>query len=123
MALGVVLAARAASPATDVPRRVASSPWEPSTLGNHRVVVTVPANVAGATRVIRVDVPWRRRDADPASKDLIVTDADNAPISNVLRRSITRERGEIWFEPVRGAGRYFIYYLPWESSVGATIHT
>jgi Glycoside hydrolase 123, N-terminal domain len=117
MVLGALLAAplatRASPPATDVPRRAASSRWDASTLGNHRVVVTVPP---GAVGVVRADVPWRRRDSDPESKNLIVTDAGNAPISNVVRRSITRERGEILFEPVGGPGHYFIYFLPWESA-------
>lgn len=95
----------------ELPRRVATTPWEPNGRGNHRVVVDVPA----AGDVVGVDIAWRRRDAAPAEKDIIVTDAGGNVVANVLRRSVTRERGELWFEPTAGAGRYFVYFLPWET--------
>ncbi len=97
----------------DPPFRIASSPWDVETLGNHRVVITVPEPAGGVVHVI---VPWRRRDTDPAARHLIVTDAASVPIANVRRGAMSREQGELWFEPTRGAGRYYLYYLPWESA-------
>ena len=42
--------------------------WTPDTLGNHRAIVSVntPASVAEAY------IPWRRRDANPEQKGIIV---------------------------------------------------
>jgi len=85
--------------------------WDAEILGNHRVVVRVDT----AEDAVRVRIPWRRRDADPERKALIVTDDDDRPIDNVVRRSIDRESGEIAFEPTAGPGEYHVYYLPWVS--------
>ena len=47
------------------------------------------------------------------TKNLIVVDAQTgARVANVARVSITRETGEIVFQPTSGKGRYFVYYLP-----------
>ena len=47
--------------------------WTPDTLGNHRAIVSVntPASVAEAY------IPWRRRDANPEQKGIIVI---NVPV-------------------------------------------
>ncbi len=83
--------------------------WDADTLGNHRVVLEVAAQ-ADAVRAV---IPWRRRDADPDKKNLVVVAArSGARVGNVARVSITREAGEIVFQPVSGRGRYFVYYLP-----------
>jgi len=83
--------------------------WDSETLGNHRVVVRVE-DAGGA---VVVDVPWRRRDADPGGKALIVTDAEDQPIDNVARISLDRERAVLAFEPTAGPGTYHVYFLPW----------
>ena len=83
--------------------------WDADKLGNHRAVleVGVPADA------VRAVIPWRRRDANPEKKDLIVVDAQSgARVTNVARGPITRESGEIVFEPTSGRGRYLVYYLP-----------
>ena len=97
--------------AADAPFRVAASPWDAETLGNHRAVVSVPS----AGPVAHVVLPWRRPDPDPASRHLIVTDAKGTAIRNVKRGAMSRERGEIWFEPATGPGTYYVYYLPFTS--------
>jgi hypothetical protein len=98
--------------AQDIPYTAADGKsWDASTLGNHRVVVDVPAAGAAA----RALIPWRRRDSAPERKAVIVTDASGQRIRNVHRGRIDRERGEIWFEPVSGPGRYYAYYLPQRS--------
>lgn len=85
--------------------------WDAERFGNHRVVVQVD-QPAGA---VRVRMPWRRHDADPQNKALIVTDAEGREIANVVRLRTDREIGEIAFEPIAGPGRYHVYFLPWVS--------
>jgi hypothetical protein len=60
------------------------------------VLVGAPGEVA------RIDIPWRRRDADPANRHLIVTDAAGQRIANVVRVLVNRERAELLFEPAAG---------------------
>jgi hypothetical protein len=85
--------------------------WNPDSLGNHRAVVRY--NGTGA--VAHVVVPWRRRDSDPGGKRVIVQDsATGARVLNVIG-AVTRESGEFFFQPVSGAGNYYIYYLPYHN--------
>jgi hypothetical protein len=107
LACGLALCA-AVSSAQDVPWRDATDTWDTATLGNHRAVVLVE-RTASAVRVV---IPWRRRDPEPAARLVAVTDAAGTRVANVRRGQITRESGELWFEPVAGPGRYFVYYLP-----------
>jgi hypothetical protein len=86
--------------------------WNADSLGNHRVVV----RFNGPGTVARTIIPWRRRDADPAGKRIIVQDAaTGARILNVRTGPITRETGELFFEPVSGKGNYYVYYLPYRN--------
>jgi hypothetical protein len=63
-----------------------------------------------------VIIPWRRRDSNPAAKRIIVQDsATGARVRNVVIRSVTREEGDILFEPVSGKGVYYVYYLPYRN--------
>ena len=96
----------AALPSTDVPYTVGT--WDADTLGNHRAVVQVESS--GDT--VLVTVPWRRRDAEPNLKNVLIYDGRSGKrVTNVLRRTVTREAGTIVFQPTSGAGRYFVYYL------------
>jgi hypothetical protein len=93
-----------------LPQISLSQSWDRDHLGNHRAVVRVPASAVA----VRAHIPWRRRDADPAQKNLIVVDARTGKeISNVSRININREFGDIAFEPVSGSGTYYVYYLPY----------
>ena len=50
---------------------------------------------------------------NPEQKNLLVVDAKTgARVTNVVRGAITRETGDIVFQPTSGQGRYFVYYLP-----------
>lgn len=84
--------------------------WNPDSLGNHRAVI----NVAVASPASKVVIPWRRRD-DPTNKQVIVVDAKtNKRILNVKADNLSRESGTIYFEPTSGAGKYYIYYMPYK---------
>jgi hypothetical protein len=84
--------------------------WDPDSLGNHRAVVSVGA----ASPASKVVIAWRRRD-DPTNKQIIMVDAKtNKRIANVKTENISRESGTIYFEPTSGAGKYYIYYMPYK---------
>ncbi|MCJ7487506.1 MAG: DUF6067 family protein, partial [Candidatus Aminicenantes bacterium] len=110
--------------------------WDPeSGLGNHRAVVRVEAPPApqapspkeGAKKataaptlmksaVVRVNIPWRRRDLEPGKKNILVVDATTGErIINVLALSVNREYGDLLFEPRTVPGDYFVYYMPYKS--------
>lgn len=83
--------------------------WNPDTLGNHRAVVVFNGTGSAAF----VHIPGRRHDANPQEKEVIIVDAQtNQPITNVKITNITKEFGEILFEPTSGVGDYYVYYLP-----------
>ncbi|MGL5681889.1 MAG: glycoside hydrolase domain-containing protein [Marinifilaceae bacterium] len=89
--------------------------WSPDTLGNHRAVVEV--NKPGD--IIRVDIPWRRRDKKPTETGIIIIDATTGKeITNFYRSSITREAGTLLMEPQTNPGKYYVYYLPYKTSGG-----
>lgn len=82
--------------------------WDADSLGNHRFVVSVdkPGDAVLAT------LDWRRRDLNPADKNVIVIDATTGrQITNVCRFTVNREKGEIAFQPQTAPGEYYIYYL------------
>lgn len=83
--------------------------WEPEGLGNHRFVLEAPP-----APVVRVVIPWRRRDAEPETKDVIfVAAATGERIANVRRVKVDAEAGEFLFEPIPGGSLYYAYYLPY----------
>ena len=81
--------------------------WLPDSLGNHRAVVEVLA----AGKVARAMIPWRRRDYNPDGRNFLVTDKSGRIIKNVKRVFANREVGDILFEPVSGAGKYYVYFM------------
>ncbi|MBL8958669.1 MAG: hypothetical protein JNJ98_02365, partial [Gemmatimonadetes bacterium] len=84
--------------------------WEPDSLGNHRAVVQV--NTRADAVLARLD--WRRRDKTPEDVQVVVIDAaTNRRVVNAARMEITREFGEIVFQPPTVPGTYHIYYLPY----------
>ena len=86
--------------------------WNADSLGNHRAVVAVKSE----GNAVRVVIPWRRRDFEPEKKKIIAADSVSGKIiNNVKVVSVSREAGELIFEPVSGAGNYFVYYFPYKS--------
>ena len=87
--------------------------WNPDSLGNRRVVVRYSG---GGADVVEVMIPWRRRDENPEKKRVIVQDSSTGlRVKNVWATSVTREKGDIYFEPVSGKGTYYVYYLPYRN--------
>jgi hypothetical protein len=98
--------------AQKIPYTNCKSCWLPDSLGNHRVVLTF----AGTGKAAKVIIPWRRRDNDPENKRVIIEDAKTKQkITNVKLGAITRESGEVVFEPTSGKGTYFVYYMPYKN--------
>jgi hypothetical protein len=95
--------------AQDTKYAVCENCWMADSLGNHRAVVQVEVD----SKVARAIIPWRRQDQNPKDKSIVVTNAEGKRIQNVLRGSVDREKGEIYFEPQSGKGIYYIYYLPY----------
>ncbi|WP_216823370.1 glycoside hydrolase domain-containing protein [Niastella vici] len=86
--------------------------WNTDSLGNHRVVLQVEENA----KLARAVIPWRRRDNYPGKKRIIVQDAATGlRINNVKIQSLTRETGDIFFEPASGKGTYYVYYMPYKN--------
>ena len=97
------------SNAQDIPYKTCTNCWNRDSLGNHRVVVLVDQE----NTVAKVSIPWRRRDANPENKRIIIQDAKTGlKVLNHVDQNITRESGDIYFEPISGKGIYYVYYLP-----------
>ncbi len=84
--------------------------WDQLTLGNHRVVLQVDK----PREVVYARMLWRRPDQAPEKKRLILTDSTGRRVDDLVALKVTREYGEILFRPVSGAGRYYLYYMPFE---------
>jgi hypothetical protein len=88
--------------------RYGTGNWDAAAYGNHRAVVHVEA----AADAVRVRIPWRRRDAKPEKKDVVVIDAaTGARLKNVCPLSVSREYGDFVFQPATAPGDYYFYYL------------
>jgi hypothetical protein len=99
-------AATAESAVVDVPYTVADVAW-PRLLGNHRVRI----RVAQPERYIRLSLPWRRVDARPEQKALLLFDVRDSQVPNVTVITLTADEGQLVFE-AKDSGDYFLYYLP-----------
>jgi len=101
----------AALTAGDIPYRVGS--WDGDKTGNHRAVVRVEK----AAEAVVASIPWRRRDFEPEKKAILVFDAaTGVRVRNVRAAVITREKGEVAFQPATVPGDYWIYYLPYRQA-------
>ena len=101
-----------ASFAQEVNHTVCTNCWNPDSLGNHRAVI----DFTGADNIAKVMIPWRRKDQDPQNKGFIIHNAKNQKVNNLKAISITREQGEIYFEPISGKGTYYVYYMPYRNA-------
>ena len=88
---------------------VSKSPWSES-LGNHRAVIQVDQPADAVT----IDFLWRRHDSNPENRRFIIVDAATGDtIRNIYRKEVANERCRLVFGPVRNAGTYYFYYLPY----------
>jgi hypothetical protein len=111
-AVGLVVAASA--PLSAQTLRYGIGNWPADSLGNHRAVV----RVATPNAAVFVHIPWRRRDADPERKEVLIYSARTAQrVTNLSRVEINRDYGDFVFEPVSGPGDYYFYYLPYSGTV------
>lgn len=101
-----------------IPFTVAEKPWLVDSLGNHRAVVRV-SGVVTAGSVVRVDLPWRRPDLNPESKDIRVYSEKGRRVAEVAVSAFSAERAQIEFTPVDGNGLYYVYYMPFKMRVGS----
>ena len=74
--------------------RCGTGSWDAATLGNHRAVLMV----AVTTDAVWAPIPWRRRDAEPEKKAIIVTNESGLRIANVLRIEVNRYYGDLVFQ-------------------------
>ena len=73
-----------------------------------------------ATTNVHVTIPWRRHDTNPGAKAIVVVDAStNQPVTNALAVRIDKVSGDVVFQPNAGSPKYFVYYMPWQSSGGS----
>jgi hypothetical protein len=77
-------------------------------LGDIRAVVYAKE----ADKPLRAQIWWRRRDTHPTLKAVIVTSADNVPITTAVAHLIEPDCGVVSFTPP-ATGEYYVYYLPY----------
>jgi hypothetical protein len=86
----------------------ATGTWDADSLGNHRVVL----QISGNSEAVTAHIPWRRRDHRPEDKGIwIVNGTTGKRIRNASWTRVTRESGDVIFEPSSGPGLYYVYYL------------
>ena len=79
--------------------------WPVKGLGNVRVRLRVSERAPA----VWAHVPWRRRDAKPETIDTILMDASTGRrLTNVVRVSLSREAGDLLFQPVTVPGEYYL---------------
>jgi hypothetical protein len=92
------------------PAAASAATWNARKVGNHRALVRVPF----AADAVWVRIPWRRRDAEPEKKAVIVVEESSGQtVANVLPVQIRDDCGDIVFE-AKNAGDYGVYYLPYQ---------
>lgn len=106
--LALTLLGAAPMTGQEVPCTVATERWAEG-LGNHRARVQVEQSA----EAVWVHLPWRRRDAEPEKKNVVVVDLTTGKtVTNVVRAAVNREFGDIVFQPATVPGLYGVYYLP-----------
>jgi len=106
------LSACCASLAQELKYITKNNDWDPDSLGNHRVVLTVEDP---SSKAVGVSIAWRRNDEHPENKALFVIDSTtNKRILNVSVAFINRESCKLYFAPVARDSKYFVYYMPYK---------
>lgn len=96
------------------PYAVPAEPWAES-FGNHRAVL----RVGRAAPSVSLRLWWRRPDARPAAHRFLLVDAATGDTVRAVRKvQVDNEQCNIEFGPVRAAGTYYFYYLPYTVQPG-----
>jgi len=75
--------------------RYGTGSWDSETLGNHRAVL----QVSEQAEAVWAHIPWRRRDAEPEKKNVIVVEErTGGRVSNVLPLDVKQSYGDILFQ-------------------------
>jgi len=82
--------------------------WKSTELGNQRAVV----EVGESAEAVWLNLPWRRRDPDPAKKAVWVCDAEGKRVENALAVGVTRESGDVIFQPTAGPDHQWAVVFP-----------
>jgi len=99
--------------AQDIPYTSCPHCWNPDSLGNHRAVIRFDG--PGNRSTAHVRLPWRLPIAGPFIHSIIVQDSATGARVPCTSLNLTRESGEIYFEPTSGMGTYYVYYLPYSN--------
>lgn len=85
--------------------------WD-ETLGNHRAILKIDQ----PAEAVALDICWRRHDKNPQDRYFLIVEATTGDtIANISRLEIDNERCKLAFGPVKNAGQYYFYYLPYHS--------
>jgi hypothetical protein len=107
----IVIAAIAVASVAAAPPPYGLASWPEKGFGNHRAVLRVSQPAAA----VWAHIEWRRRDPHPEAKDIRVFDARTGErVTNLLRVNVTREFGDLVFQPKTAPGEYHVYYLPYD---------
>jgi hypothetical protein len=83
--------------------------WDEA-LGNHRALF----EVSRVSDAIHFDFLWRRHDASPEKRHLMIINAQTGEkVPNIHRIQINNERCELVAGPMAKTGIYYFYYLPY----------
>lgn len=107
ISLAIILLSFGSTAAQELRYTTCEGCWNSDSLGNHRIVV----QVTDRKDAVRVNIPWRRRDTNPQEKNITIHSEAGTDVTNISLGNISRESGEIYFEPVDGPGKYYVYYL------------
>ncbi|MBI4891852.1 MAG: hypothetical protein HY821_14595 [Acidobacteria bacterium] len=107
LAPALMLAVLCPLAAQEIPYTVAAEPWA-ELLGNHRARI----HCQGGADAVWAHIGWRRHDAEPQRKAVLVAGADGVPIANVVAVNVTGAAGDVVFQPMAGVEDYYIYYMP-----------
>jgi hypothetical protein len=79
-------------------------------LGNHRAILQIDR----PDEAVALDLYWRRHDKSPQDRRfLIIEAATGDTVANISRLEINNEHCKLIFGPVKKAGKYYFYYLPY----------
>src|SRR5690606_15449866 len=97
--------------------RTGTNNWNADSLGNHRFVINIKADAFARNKAVaHVVIPWRRHDEEVANKRMkLVAENGKAPVDNIKILSADNDTASILFEPIAGAGNYYLYYMPYKN--------